>query len=1286
MKKLLSVLMIVLSLTSISQVVPNKDMVVQLFAGGSPLTGIASKIERVTGSIYSCGYVTTVSSGKDFVLAKLDSNLVTQWVVQYDYVGLDEKASDLCIDQATGDVYITGFSEQGSGNKDILTAKYNSSGSLQWMVRYNGNNNTNDEGNSIAFDGTNVWVAGYATIASKGKDGQILKLNGSSGATISTPKRNGTSNTDDVLEKVCIYGTRVFVTGYTSNTSTNKDVFTAAITLSTAVISWSTATNGSASGDDSGLDALVNNGDLYICGYTNNTTTGNDYYFARINIATGAVKYSNTYDGGFNGSDKATSMVSNKYGFYGVTGYITDGSSNNFYNTRMYDTSNVYWTHSQPVNGAYTSILPKISTDTIAYHYYISGAYYNSTLDGLLYQVDPTGVKRWTEYHNGVNNARDGFVSLVVDGLARIFVASPNETGTSTGIYDYKMIRYSQTPLYWPPDLNNDSSSLSYEYIPNVGQLLDYSVTAVPEIKYYTPSQNPRIFIEPTKNYFVYTHGDTIQSTNDSIERIEMDFINPNIWSVINPQVETEGYLNFFLSHLDSGRTGIKGYKRLFVPNIWAGIDLHYYSSLDGIKYYLVLKQGWANIEDVQFRFDGQTSDNIVNHELIIDGVLDVLKFNRPKVYQVDTTLAIITSGTGNWKNISASDYGIDSLTNVVGTWPIILELETNRTALSMAACPTGLSWSTFFSDGQPDEIRVSNTNGNQYVTGWTNDPLFPKVNAFQTAPYGSSNFADAFILKFNNNNIRSWATYYGTTGSNQYKANDYGTGIDVDSLGNVYVCGYTFSDSIPTWKSSTGGAFFQSKMKTGISTNNNSDMFILKMDSSGCFGKPHVTWCSYLGGFNSESASDLRFRFGYLYVVGNGGTRDYATPANSLPLQNKTGAYKQDSIGTCHIHKFSSNCVYDWGTFYNKATSTAGASIYSCDISDQGQFHITGSAKVTSIPTTAAGANLGFGGGTTDAYWTMFNADSVYYSTYLGGDGDDAGQDIVAKSYVTTLLKPTKNISTSTFPVYISGYSGTYSVKRFPIKFAPGEYVDSVLTGATDAIISKFDGGTGLLNWSTYFGKNNKQYGTSICMDTKDNIFIHGQTLDSIPIPSPNASGLYYQNNNIGFIASFAPNNTYGWGTYWGGYLFTTPTSCAAYQDKSLYIIGQGIYNASYPSMFPLCAGTTGGYYSTNDAMYIARFDITTLYIGIKEVGSLEETNDILVYPNPSQSSITVKMKESKNSRKLEIYNMLGQMIYSSKITEEKTEINVSQYRDGLYVIKLIEGDKLYTGKFVKQ
>jgi len=81
--------------------------------------------------------------------------------------------------------------------------------------------------------------------------------------------------------------------------------------------------------------------------------------------------------------------------------------------------------------------------------------------------------------------------------------------------------------------------------------------------------------------------------------------------------------------------------------------------------------------------------------------------------------------------------------------------------------------------------------SGNAYVTGWTWSSDFPKVNALYP-DLGSG--CDAFIFKLSEDGSHAvYSTYLGGS------SGDYGHGIAIDSSGNAYVTGCTYSSDFPT-------------------------------------------------------------------------------------------------------------------------------------------------------------------------------------------------------------------------------------------------------------------------------------------------------------------------------------------------------------------------------------------------------------------------------------------------------------------------------------------------------
>ena len=65
--------------------------------------------------------------------------------------------------------------------------------------------------------------------------------------------------------------------------------------------------------------------------------------------------------------------------------------------------------------------------------------------------------------------------------------------------------------------------------------------------------------------------------------------------------------------------------------------------------------------------------------------------------------------------------------------------------------------------------------------------------------------------------------------------------------------------------------------------------------------------------------------------------------------------------------------------------------------------------------------------------------------------------------------------------------------------------------------------------------------------------------------------------------------------------------------------------------------------------------------------------TNKLLIYPNPSHTTITIELPiEPSNNVSLTILNTQGQQLIIQPITEQKTELNISQLPAGIYFVRV--------------
>ena len=86
-----------------------------------------------------------------------------------------------------------------------------------------------------------------------------------------------------------------------------------------------------------------------------------------------------------------------------------------------------------------------------------------------------------------------------------------------------------------------------------------------------------------------------------------------------------------------------------------------------------------------------------------------------------------------------------------------------------------------------------------------------------------------------------------------------------------------------------------------------------------------------------------------------------------------------------------------------------------------------------------------------------------------------------------------------------------------------------------------------------------------------------------------------------------------------------------------------------------------------------------------IYTVGVSEQTgNNITLYPNPVNDKLTIEAEAALGT--VEIYNLMGALVYSQKGCTNKVEINTSELQSGIYFIRMTNDKASETRRFVKE
>ncbi len=297
--------------------------------------------------------------------------------------------------------------------------------------------------------------------------------------------------------------------------------------------------------------------------------------------------------------------------------------------------------------------------------------------------------------------------------------------------------------------------------------------------------------------------------------------------------------------------------------------------------------------------------------------------------------------------------------------------------------------------------------SGNAYLTGLTNSPDFPVTAGAYDTSLGDSQ-GDAFVTKINLAGGGPADLVYSTFLGGG--AEDWGRSIVVDSSGNAYVAGRTWSADFPT----TGGAFDTSFNGQGT------DAFVTKLNPSGT----GLVYSTFLGGRGNDDAWGIAIDgAGNAYVTGRTWTTTFPTTPGAFDttFNGKSGNTPPDAYVT-KLNAAGSGLVYS--TFLGGKAEDLGRKIV---VDADGSAYVVGYTYSSAYPVTADGFDTSYNGNR-DAFLTRLNAagSALVYSTYLGGTADDEERSLAVDSLGNVYL--TGNTWSTNFPVSSGAYDTAHN------------------------------------------------------------------------------------------------------------------------------------------------------------------------------------------------------------------------------------------------------------------
>lgn len=306
---------------------------------------------------------------------ELTGQVDTAWVRIYDGPVFTDVSNASCSD-LTGAVYLTGYSANPF-HIDCLTVKYDNSGNLRWIRRYDGTGHEGDEANDIAIDDSaNIYIAGF---------------------TRDTIPGNRATNA--LIMKYDSAGTLKWLQR------------------------WDAEPEYAEGGNVATHIAIDSARNIYVAGYYNafNPSQGINFFLLKYSCD-GLFQWAANYNGPGNGDDKPAAMVINKAGNIVVTGQSRQSIYlfTEDYATICYDPEgNEKWVRRYDGPLGYDDYPMAIATDDSC-NIYVTGYtnYYSYKM--LTIKYDSSGNERQTTRYAGFWDTRGN--DIAIDPFRNIYV------------------------------------------------------------------------------------------------------------------------------------------------------------------------------------------------------------------------------------------------------------------------------------------------------------------------------------------------------------------------------------------------------------------------------------------------------------------------------------------------------------------------------------------------------------------------------------------------------------------------------------------------------------------------------------------------------------------------------------------------------------------------------------------------------------------------------------------------------------------------------------------------
>ncbi len=570
------------------------------------------------------------------------------------------------------------------------------------------------------------------------------------------------------------------------------------------------------------------------------------------------------------------------------------------------------------------------------------------------------------------------------------------------------------------------------------------------------------------------------------VNRVDVDFVGATTQPTVVASDPTGINYHFYPEAMQNPDLSfVPSYREIIYYNLYPGIDLRFHfdehHEVSPVRYSFAIRQG-GSASRIQMRYTG------AEHLMLHDS--SIVYLTTPHGFLYETNLRAYSSADGRPLAVRRKQSG-----NLL-TFELLQKVEGDY------VIDPNLIWGSLYGGAEGEQVGeiASNSTGKKWIAGTTNSiAKIATTGAHQQVYLGND---DMFLAGFDENGKLTWATYFGGT------ENEMGYGVTVDNAGmvilvgkshssnqittpdayqpigggggdnciarfhsdgtlmwctmfgkwapenfrkavcddsnNIYVCGYTESDSLkvseknnslyqgngdalvvkfspngfPSWSAYVGGEgqdrahaidldqfgnifiVGTTSSVTGLATagafqiihgGNTDDAFLARLDSTG-----NLLWATYYGGTGNDHGRDIvSNKKGHVYVVGfTNSPHVFGTSGSYQPRINSKIIAGSEYTMDGFVAKFSYNGSRAWGSYYG---GNKDDQLLSVDWDGIRSIYVGGTtASGDSISLPSAFQKHRYGE-PNDGYFGVFDSvkGALTYGSYIGGPGTDRIEDI---------------------------------------------------------------------------------------------------------------------------------------------------------------------------------------------------------------------------------------------------------------------------------------------------